>query len=164
MMPAFSNAIASIVSPRNCWWSNPIDVIAPIGGAITLVESYRPPRPTSMTATSTSARRNSSNAIAVVASKNVGWTGSSPVALNRSAQSSTSPATQSQRLRVNRIRSDDEPFGEIHEVRRGVAGRAEARGDERGMNHRRDRTLAVGAGDVERRKRPLGMPERRAQS
>jgi dihydrofolate synthase / folylpolyglutamate synthase len=43
-------------------------------GVITLVASKRPPRPTSITPTCTAAARNTSNAIAVVTSKNVGVT------------------------------------------------------------------------------------------
>ena len=74
MIPAFSNAIAPSVSPRCCWWSKSIVVIAPATGVITLVASKRPPRPTSMTPTSTPERRNSSKAAAVVASKKVGCT------------------------------------------------------------------------------------------
>ncbi len=42
--------------------------------------------------------------------------------------------------------------------------RPDARGDERRMHHCRHGTLTVGAGDMKRRKRPLGMIERRAQS
>ena len=61
-------------------------------GWMTLVESSRPPRPTSTTATSTSARRNSSNAIAVVASKNVGGACSAPSARSASIAPRTSAA------------------------------------------------------------------------
>ena len=77
-------------------------------GTMTFVESKRPPRPTSITATSTPARRNSSNAIAVVASKNVGWTGRLPVASSRSAQSSTSSAASWSASGVDGRVSDDE--------------------------------------------------------
>jgi hypothetical protein len=68
-------------------------VMAPATGVMTFVASKRPPSPTSMTATSTDARRKSSNAMAVVASKNVGRTRSVPDWTRLSARSSTSCAT-----------------------------------------------------------------------
>src|SRR4029434_3378416 len=49
-----------------------MEVMAPTGGTSTLVASKRPPRPTSITATSTRVRRKISNAIAVGASTHVG--------------------------------------------------------------------------------------------
>ena len=55
-------------------------------GVMTLVESSRPPNPTSMTATSTPARRKSSRARAVVASKKVGCARSAPDAINVSTR------------------------------------------------------------------------------
>ena len=70
--PAFSAAMASMVSPRWAWWSSPMLVITAATGVTTLVASSRPPRPTSTTARSTRARRNHDRAIAVAASKNVG--------------------------------------------------------------------------------------------
>ncbi len=39
MMPAFSNAISSSVCPRYCWWSKPIEVMAPSRASRTLVAS-----------------------------------------------------------------------------------------------------------------------------
>ena len=72
-MPAFSQAMRSRVSPRNSTWSIPIDATPAARGVSTLVASSRPPSPTSMTDTSTRAAANNSNAIAVVASKNVAF-------------------------------------------------------------------------------------------
>ncbi len=69
-----------------------------------------------------------------------------------------------QRVHADRRFADDEAFSQIDQVRRDVAGGAKARGDQRGMGHRGDRPLAVGAGDVERGERPLGMAERRTQA
>ena len=55
MIPAFSAAIFSIVSPRNCIWSIPIDaMITAIGFLTTFVASSLPPIPVSNNTTSTS--------------------------------------------------------------------------------------------------------------
>jgi len=70
-IPAFSAAIASIVSPRISVWSSPIDVITVTSGASTLVQSSRPPRPTSTTAQLTLSCANQSNPSAVATSKKV---------------------------------------------------------------------------------------------
>ena len=70
-IPAFSNAIDSRVVPRYSTWSMPMAVTPAASGLTTFVASSRPPSPVSITATSTSERANQSNAIAVVASKNV---------------------------------------------------------------------------------------------
>ena len=60
MMPAFSQAMRSTWLPRKSWWSSEIDVIAQAAGCgITLVASYRPPRPTSTTQRSAGVRANS---------------------------------------------------------------------------------------------------------
>ena len=83
-MPAFSYAMLASEFPRWRSWSNAMEVIAPTTGAMTLVASNRPPRPTSMTAVSTSARRKISKAMAVVTSKNVGVVWSAPFARSRS--------------------------------------------------------------------------------
>ena len=48
---------------------------------------------------------------------------------------------------------DDEPLGQIDEVRRRVARRPVAGRAQPGVDHRRDRALAVGAGDVDRSER-----------
>ena len=69
-------------------------------GETTFVASSRPPRPTSRTATSTRARRNSSNAAAVVTSKNVGWTASAPSARSCSMVSRISSTTAASRSRA----------------------------------------------------------------
>ena len=54
--------------------------------------------------------------------------------------------------------------GQVDKMRRHVSRRADAGRDERRMHHGRHGTLAVGAGDVKRRKRPFGMVERGAQA
>ena len=53
-IPAFSAAICASVSPRISVWSSPIEVMTLTSGASTLVQSSRPPSPTSTTAHSTS--------------------------------------------------------------------------------------------------------------
>ena len=47
MMPAFSEAIFSMLSPRNSWWSWEIEVITEIFGIMTLLLSSLPPSPVS---------------------------------------------------------------------------------------------------------------------
>ncbi len=69
MMPAFSVAICSIVSPSHCMWSSAIGVITATAPSATLVASQRPPRPTSITATSTGASAKAANIIPVRTSK-----------------------------------------------------------------------------------------------
>ncbi len=56
---------------------------------------------------------------------------------------------------------DREAFLEIDEVRRRVAARAQSRGTQPALDHRRDRSLAVRAGDDERRVRAIGVAEER---
>ena len=129
-------------------------------GVMTLVESSRPPNPTSMTATSTPARRKSSRARAVVASKKVGCARSAPRRDQRvdaaaeigDAATSVSWATGRSSM-ANRSR-------EIDQVGRGEARRPVAGGAKPGVDHRRHRALAVGARDVHRAERSLGMAER----
>ena len=65
MMPAFSPAIPAMSSPRYSTWSTLIGVMTATGALTTLVASQRPPRPTSITATSIGASANAANAIAV---------------------------------------------------------------------------------------------------
>ncbi len=67
-------------------------------GCTTFVESRRPPRPTSSTATSTRARRKSSKAIAVVTSKNVGGDSSDPSASRPSITRRTCSINSTSRL------------------------------------------------------------------
>ena len=69
MMPAFSVAISSIVSPSHCMWSIATGVITATAPSATLVASHRPPRPTSITATSTGASANAANIMPVSTSK-----------------------------------------------------------------------------------------------
>ncbi len=129
-------------------------------GVMTLVESSRPPNPTSMTATSTPARRKSSRARAVVASKKVGC-----AAQRAGRDQRVDPAVEigdgrHQRILGDRPVVDGESLREIDQVGRGEAGRAVPGGAKPGVDHRRHRALAVGAGDVHRRERPLGMAQR----
>ena len=76
MMPAFSPAMDSNVSPRNCMWSQPTLVITATSGVTTLVLSSRPPMPVSRTAMSTASSRNHHSAKATPHSKKLACTGS----------------------------------------------------------------------------------------
>ena len=69
MMPAFSKAISGSVSPRMLQWSSPMLVITESTGVTIFVLSKRPPRPVSITATSTPSEANHSKAIIVDISK-----------------------------------------------------------------------------------------------
>jgi hypothetical protein len=55
---------------------------------------------------------------------------------------------------------DDEALREIDEMRRRVTGRTVARRAKGGIHHRRDRSLAVGPGDVHRSERAFRTAER----
>ena len=79
-IPAFSRAISGRVSPRSAVWSRPIEVIPVTSGWHTLVQSSRPPRPVSSTATSTAFSAKCRKATAVITSKKV-----SPKPSSRSA-------------------------------------------------------------------------------
>ena len=76
IIPAFSAAILASVSPRNMVWSRLILVMTDIIGVMILVQSRRPPKPTSIMAISTFCSAKSLNARAVVSSKNEGYRGS----------------------------------------------------------------------------------------
>ena len=76
MMPAFSRAILSKVFPKNLVWSRLIFVIIDNIGVIILVQSSRPPSPTSIIAISIWQSAKYLNAIAVVSSKKLGCKGS----------------------------------------------------------------------------------------
>ena len=88
-MPAFSPAIAARVEPNCAQWSRPIEVTMLSSGVRMLVLSRRPPRPTSITATSTCSRTNQSKARPVVISKKDSSSRSKAV-FQRSTKSKTS--------------------------------------------------------------------------
>mmetsp|Transcript_18119 Transcript_18119/g.13165 ORF Transcript_18119/g.13165 Transcript_18119/m.13165 type:complete len:263 (-) Transcript_18119:300-1088(-) len=71
IIPAFSTAIFSSVSPSASMWSHPMVTMAQTTGSTMLVASSLPPRPHSRTAKSTPASLNFKNAIRVTSSKNV---------------------------------------------------------------------------------------------
>ena len=80
-IPAFSRAICALVVPSSLVWSRSMAVTMLTSGVITLVESRRPPRPTSTTAMSTACSAKCANAIAVISSKNVACSPSFSAAL-----------------------------------------------------------------------------------
>ena len=66
MIPALCHAISSTVAPRRLVWSSPSDEMPhTLGRRITFVESYSPPMPTSMMATSTRSAQKMLNASTV---------------------------------------------------------------------------------------------------
>ena len=66
-----------------------------------------------------------------------------------------------ERVLGDRTAVDDEALGEVDEVGRRVARRSMAGRAQRRIDHRRDRSFAVGAGDVHRAECALGMAEAR---
>ena len=87
-MPAFSWAISASVLPSRFVWSSAIDTIAATSGAaMTLVESSRPPSPTSSTTISQPTCAKCTSATAVISSNSVGC--SPPSASIASAHSRT---------------------------------------------------------------------------
>ena len=64
---------------------------------------------------------------------------------------------------VHLVTVNDEALGQPDQVRGGVARHAVARRAQRGLGHRRDRSLAVGARRSARRRMRLGMVERLQQ-
>ena len=65
-MPALLRAISSIVLPSTAWWSRPKDEIPVVTGLGTmLVESYKPPMPTSSTVAETPRERKAWKASSV---------------------------------------------------------------------------------------------------
>ena len=166
-MPAFSPAIAASVDPEVLLMveRDRRDGRRPPGRS-TLVASRRPPRPTSITATSTPARRNSSKATAVVdfEERRVPPAARRRPAAPRSPSRTSASGRDASRSTSTALPSMTNRSVEIDEVRRRVARRAVAGRAQRRVDHRRDRALAVGAGDVHGSKRPLGMPEPRRRS
>ena len=91
-MPAFANAICSMVSPSTAVCSSESDVItATSGAAITFVASKRPPRPVSSTTMPQPRFANQRNAMAVISSNSVSG---KPAARQASASASTRSARE----------------------------------------------------------------------
>ena len=91
-IPAFSVAMAASVLPSCRVWSNEMLVMIESSGWTTLVESSRPPMPTSSTTAPTWRRAKCSRPIAVVISKKVSrhWSRSDSSRSSRSTASRTS--------------------------------------------------------------------------
>ncbi len=92
-MPDFTSAISAIVPPSRSAWSRSIGANTATSPSAVFVESHDPPMPTSITATSTGASENATNATAVSSSKKV--SGSSPAPVSSASTSSTNGATSS---------------------------------------------------------------------
>lgn len=114
MMPAFSDAIFSIVSPRNAVCSRPMLLMTVTSGMMTLVESRRPPIPTSMTTISAETSLKNRIAVAVRTSKLVHCIPSARIA---SATERTSPRTCSRSAS-----SISEPHILMHSFMRRISG------------------------------------------
>ena len=55
--------------------------------------------------------------------------------------------------------ADDEPLGQIDEMRRRIPRRAMSGRGQCGVDHRDHRPLAIGTGDVDRPERPFGVAQ-----
>ena len=129
--------------------------------SITLVASSRPPRPTSQ-------HRDVDPGAAEQLERHGGrHFEERRVRLQHAARqqrarwpSRTSATAATMRVGGDRPAVDDESLGQIDQMGRGVARRSWPAARKRGVDHRRDRALAVGAGDVDGSERPLGMAER----
>ena len=142
-MPAFSKAICSMVSPSHCWWSRAIGVITQTSAGTAVVASSRPPMPVSSTISSHSRSRKWRIASASVISKKVGC-GSSD---SQRARSSVRPSAGF--LLGDLGAGDPDALAEVDQVRRGEQPAAEPGGAGDRVDHRADRALAVGAGDMD---------------
>ena len=94
MMPDFTDAISTRVSPRRSVWSRPTGVKTATSPSAVLVESHAPPIPTSTTATSTGASEKATKARTVSSSKNV--SGASPASASCASTRATNGAISSQ--------------------------------------------------------------------
>ena len=116
-----------------------------------------------MTPISTPERRKSSNAAAVVASKNVGCTGNDARGTQTVGAAQDVLDRRFEQRGIDRTIVDDESFGEIAEVWRRISARPDSRGAQRRVGHGRDRSLSVRAGNVQRPERTLRMAKRLAE-
>ena len=150
-MPAFSDAISSSESPRYSTWSRATLVTAVASGAMTLVESSRPPSPTSTTARSTPASAKQRNASAVVASKKVAPVRSMAGRSRASASASSAASTGRPPMRMRSV--NETRCGEVYRpiVRPGCAAR---RADSQSAL---TEPLPLVPADVERTKAPVRM-------
>jgi hypothetical protein len=122
-----------------------------------LVASSRPPRPTSITLISQRFLANCRNAIAVMNSKKLGRSSWPPRPRSGRRRAAARPQGRDLVLREEPP-VDLHPLPQADKVRRGVeAGPLAGRPQDR-LEHRRDGSLAVGAGDVDARDGPLGVP------
>ena len=147
-MPDLSRAMSSRVGPSTSVWSKLTLVSTATSPSTTLVQSHRPPRPTSTTATSTASSANQARAAAVSSSNRVG--GSSISGSSRASASSTS----SEGVVVDGLAVAGDALVDPAQVGAGVGADRQALGPEQGGGHGRRRSLAVGSGDVDGPGRP----------
>ena len=119
--------------------------------------SSRPPRPTSQTAMSTrgAAEELEGRGRRHLEERRMHLERAVAPQIDRPPSRTVGDACD-QRLRGDRPAVDGEPLGEIDQVRRGVAAGSVAGRTKRGVDHRRDRALAVRA----RRRERIGTPAR----
>ncbi len=151
------------VGPSQRVCSSPTFVSTTVSAPSTLVASWRPPRPASITATSTSRRASSSSAAAVTSSNCVTRSPSSSVrstfAAAAAARCTAAPNASPLEVPV----ADPDPLGEARQVRRQERSGAHAVRLEQRGGHADGRGLAVRAHDVDRRvSAPAGCRARSA--
>ncbi len=119
-------------------------VITATSASTTLVQSQVPPSPTSITATSTASSANQAKVAAVSSSKRVGRS------CSRCSRRASEARTSTNGLVVDRLAVACEPLVHSAEVGAGVgADRRDPARREQCGHHRRRRSFAVGAGDVQ---------------
>ncbi len=158
MMPALSRAMSSRVGPSTSVWSKLTLVRTATSASTTLVQSQRPPKPTSTTATSTASSANQARAAAVRSSNRVG--GSSISGSRRASASSTSANA----VVVDGLAVAGQALVDPGQVGAGVGADGQPLGAEQRGGHGRRRALAVGAGDVDGGNGLLGIAQQARQA
>ena len=155
-IPAFSLAMASMVWPRYASWSKSMGVITVRTGSTTLVESRRPPRPTSITAVC--------DALFPKQPEGHGGDGfeigrvAVQVELFGGFVHDIERALEIRGAHRNAV--DLDALGRLDQMRRSEQAGANARGAQSRLDHGAGRAFAVGPGDVHHAKRALGIPQR----
>ena len=145
---SFSAAISSSVSPSQAVWSRPIEVSTVTRDSRTLVASRRPPRPASITPTSTPASARATKAVAVAASNCVTRSPSAKPASTRGSDRGHPLGGVRERVRLDLAPADPDALRPARRMRREITTRCPSPGFDQRRGHRRDRRLPVRADHV----------------
>ena len=146
-MPAFSNAMASMLRPSQASWSKSTGVMTQSLGSTTLVASRRPPRPTSRTIQSQASRLadkchrgNGLKVTGVLIHFTPGHQGL--------GAAMHGIEDLGELISRNGLAGDLNALGRFGEVRRGVEAGVVSPGAQSGFDHGAGRAFAVGPGDM----------------